>query len=161
MTLAELLVALTVASAVGVAALTLGLAGRHIYDSDEVRTALSQDLSAAMDLVVTDVRQAGERLPNDLAALEIVDGGGSDELVVRRNLEPTVLRVCSDTDGTDELIAIAQTVSPVQGCAVVADDDGDGWPENMEPWRDARLAAGGTLRAYIYNPVTLRGEFFD
>jgi type IV pilus assembly protein PilW len=163
LTLVELLVALAVGMVIAVTALTLALGARRIYDADEARTSLNQQLGGTMTMLVADIRQAGERLGGDFPALEILDGasGAPDQLILRRNLDQTVLRVCSDTSAPDLEIDIAQTSSPVQGCAVVPDDDGDGWPENLQAWRAYRQAAGGSVRAYIYNPVTGQGEFFD
>ena len=163
MTIIELMIAMTLGLVISAVALTLTMSGRSLYEADATRTRLNQDMRAAMGFVAADVRQAGERLGNDFAALLINDGSGGapDELVVRRSLLATVLRVCSDTNGTDQTIAIAQATTPPQGCAVVPDDDADGWPENLQDWREHRLANGSSVRAYAYNPVTRLGEFFD
>lgn len=163
LTIIEFMVAMTLALVISAVALTLTAAGKSLYEADVARTGLNQNMRAAMDFLVADVRQAGERLGDDFAALLINNGSGSspDELVIRRNVLSTVLRVCSDTSGTDQNIAIAQASTPPQGCAVVPDDDSDGWPENLQAWREYRLANAGSVRAYIYNPVTKQGEFFD
>ena len=163
MTIVELMIAMTIGLLISSVTLMLTMAGRSLYDADAARAELNQNMRAAMGFVATDVRQAGERLGSDFAALLINDGtsGAPDELVVRRSLLTTVLRVCSDTSGTDTTIAIAQAVTPPQGCAVVPDDDADGWPENLQAWREHRLANGSSVRAYAYNPVTQLGEFFD
>jgi len=163
LTIIELMLAMTLGLMISAVALTLTVSGKSLYQADASRTGLNHNMRAAMDFLVTDVRQAGERLGDDFAALLLNSGSGNspDELVIRRNLLSTVLRVCSDTSGTDDVIAIAQASSPPQGCAVVPDDDSDGWPENLQAWREYRLAGGGSVRAYIYNPVTKQGEFFD
>lgn len=162
-TLVELLVSLTVVLAVSAAALALSLAGRRAYEADRARTRLNQSLRAGMDLLATDVRQAGERLDSGFPALEVVDGGAGapDELVVRRNLMDTVLRVCGDVTGSTLDIPVAVASSPPPGCAPVPDDDADGWPENLEAWRDRRLDEGASLRVFVYDPIARLGEFFD
>lgn len=156
---------MTIVFVVTGAVLSLALSSRGLYETDQARTRLNQNLRSSMEFLVTDLRQAGQRLGDDFPALEIVDGssGAPDQLIVRRNLIDTVLRVCQDvaqgTSLTDVYIADTGGTPP-PGCAPVPDDDSDGWPENLQAWRDHRQAAGAA-RAYLYNPVSKDGEFFD
>lgn len=153
---------MTVVLVVTGAALSLALSSRSLYEMDEARTELQQSLRVSLDLLGTDIRQAGERLPEDFPAVVIVDGGAGvpDQLAVRRNLLDIVLPVCADVAVGDEDIFIADTgASPPQGCDPLPDADADGWRDNLEAWRTYRLANGGAVRAYIYNPVTGDGEF--
>lgn len=160
--LIELVVTMTLLLAISAAALTLSLSSRRLYETDHGRTRLNQNLRAGVDMLGADVRQAGERLPDDFPAIEIIDGGGApDALALRRNLIDQVLPVCSDVAAADTEITIALTVAPPPGCAPLPDDDADGWPDNLGAWRAYRVAAGGSARAYIYNPVTGNGEFFS
>ncbi len=161
--LVELLVAITVALFVTAGVLTLALTSKSIFDSDSARARVNQNLSASRDLVVADVRKAGERLGADFPAIEIVDGalGAPDQVVMRRNLMDRVLPVCATVSGSTTSIKIAETVSPPAGCDPMSDDDADGWPDNLQAWRDYRVANGATVKAYIYNPTTKLGEFFD
>lgn len=163
--LVELLVAMVVASIVLAGALTITLSSREIYEADQGRTDVNQNLRIALDLVGVDLRQAGERLPADFPALEIIDGadGSPDTLVVRRNLLSTVLPVCEQIDAgstSDEVRVVDTGSTPPQGCDPVPDDNGDGWPDNIEAWRTYRDAQGGSILAYVYNPVSRLGEFF-
>ncbi len=73
-----------------------------------------------------------------------------------------MLRVCQDiaTGDTDTEVYIAQSGgTPPPGCAPAPDADTDGWPDNLQAWRAFRN--GQTVRAYIFNPVSGDGEFFD
>jgi len=163
--LVELLVAMVVTTVVLAGALSVTLSSRKIYEADQGRTDVNQNLRAALDLIGIDLRQAGERLPADFPALEIVDGtdGAPDTLIVRRNLMSSVLPVCEQIDAgstSDEVRVVDTGASPPQGCDPVPDDNADGWPDNIEVWRDYRDAHGGSIRAYIYNPVSHQGEFF-
>jgi type IV pilus assembly protein PilW len=161
-TLAEMLVAMTISLLVVGVVLSLAMASRNVYSTDEARTRLDQDLSAARDLVAADVLSAGERLAADFPAVLIKDGAGAaDELTVRRNLVEVVLPACTDVAGGDTQIEIAQPVAPPPGCAPQSDGDADGWPDNVQVWRAHRLGAGGSARAYLFDPVNRRGEFFD
>lgn len=155
----ELLVGSAVVLAVMATAMAFALSSRRIYEADHARTDLNQNLRAAMDFIAVDVRQAGERLGSDFPAIEIVDGEeGPDQLIVRRNLLDTVLRVCEELSDGDSTIVVGKTGGP-SGCSEIIDDD-DGWPENLGRWRDKRLAAGGEIAAYVYDPVDGSGEFF-
>ncbi len=161
--LVELLVAITVALFVTAGVLTLALTSKSLYDSDSARARIVQNLSASRDLVVADVRKAGERLGSDFPAIEITDGalGAPDQIAVRRNLVDVVLPVCATVSGSTTSIKIAETLSPPAGCTPLGDDDSDGWPDNLQVWRDYRAANGATVKAYIYNPTTKLGEFFE
>jgi type IV pilus assembly protein PilW len=160
----ELLVALLVSSVIAGAALSVTLSTRALLAKDQSRSQISQDLRLGLDLLGVDIRQAGERLPEDFPAVEIIDGdGGPDTLVLRRNLLAEVLPVCDkiDKDTTTEEVRIAKGgTKPPQGCPSVPDENADGWPGNLEAWRDYRAAHGGAVKAYVYNPVENQGEFF-
>ncbi len=166
--LVELLVGLAVALAVTGSALTLALSSRSLYDRDQSRVHVNQSIRGAKDFLASDLRQAGERLGDDVFAIEIVDGvaGAPDQLIVRRSLIDTVLRVCFDVSVPSQvwvLLAIPPT-SPFApappGCTPSPDVDADGWPDDIQIFRDRRIAQG-ELRAYIYDPVRKVGEFFD
>ncbi len=163
-TVIELLVTLLIILVVGSAALSMALSGRGIYEVDRARMRLNQNLRSGMDYLVTDIRQAGGQLGDDFPALILVNGtsGGPDLLRVRNNLEPIVLRVCQDISSGDTSVEvyIAQTGgTPDPGCGIMPDDDSDGWPDNLQAWRAFRN--GQTVRAYIFNPTSGEGEFFD
>ncbi len=165
----EILVALAVTCVIAGATLTVALSSRGMFETDRHRTTINQNLRAGIDLLGIDVRQAGERFPMDAPAVEIVDGvaGAPDELVLRRNLLDSVLPVCVNIVGgttADSVFVAKKKLSPSTivpaGCYPVPDGDADGWPDNLEPWRDYRIAHGGDVLAYVHNPVTGDGEFF-
>ncbi len=90
-TLVEILVALGIASLLLGVILSTTLGHRRLYVLDQNRTAANQNLRAALDILVADLRQAGERLPLDFPAVEVRNG---TELVLRRNLFDVVLSLC-------------------------------------------------------------------
>lgn len=182
-TLIELLVAL------GVAALLLGLllsttlANRRLYVLDQARTATNQNLRAAIDLLVADVRQAGERLPADLPAVEVKQGtgGAPDELILRRNLLDEVLLLCdrNGISGNQDNIPVAvrpqnlnQIPAAFQDDCRFRDSNGNGIDDRIDRWRAYRCAQDGNpacatgtnhgdkVRAYLYDPSAKRGEWF-
>jgi len=163
----ELLVALAVTGAIATATLAIALSSKGVLDTDEQRTTINQNLRSGMDLVGVDVRQAGERLPGDIPAIEILDGAGgaSDSLILRRNMLDYSLPLCKDISGGTSADAVFVAKKKIvgkipPGCAPVGDDDSDGWPDNMEAWRNYRIANGGIVQIYIYDPIVQHGEFF-
>ncbi len=173
LTVIELLVGLTVTLAVLVASVALALSSLSLYEHDHARVQLNQNLRATQEFLAADIRQAGERLGDDFPAIEIRDGaaGAPDEIVLRRNLLGTVLRSCRPVADTVREVYLAEDdplVSPKPpGCQVVPDVNGDGWADNHGAWHDWRLAHGTAVdgdlvvTAYIFDPLTGDGEFFD
>jgi type IV pilus assembly protein PilW len=157
------LVAILLSGIVATAALSMMLSSRNLYASDRGRTDLNQNLRIGADLVGIDVREAGQRLPADFPAIEIVDGGvGPDSLVLRRNLLDAVLPLCASiVSGTPvATVQIADAgASPPPGCAPTLDGDADGWPDNVGEWRAYRDSVGGAVSIYVFGPVTGLGEF--
>lgn len=162
----ELLLALGLAGLVAAAALSIALSSRDIYTRDLGRTDLNQNLRSATDLLGMELRQTGERLPQDVPAVEIVNGSGTDPdtLTVRRNRLDAVLPLCepiSSGTSVSTLRVATSTGSPPTGCSPVADTDSSGWPDNIDEWRAERAAAGGSVAVYVFNPVSGLGEFVD
>jgi len=162
-------VSLAVTGVIAAATLTIALSTRGMFETDQHRTTINQNLRAGIDLLGIDVRQAGERLPFDAPAVQITDGssGAPDELTLRRNMLDYVLPVCKQINAgsnADSVFVAKKKVTGQpkvpQGCIPVPDENGDGWPDNLEAWRNYRIANGGEILAFIHNPVTGNGEFF-
>ncbi|WP_164835610.1 PilW family protein [Thermus tenuipuniceus] len=182
-TLIELLVAL------GIGALLLGLllsttlANRRLYVLDQSRTATNQNLRAALDLLVADVRQAGERLPADFPAVVVKQGAGGapDQLILRRNLLDEVLLLCDQNgiNGNQDNIPVAvrpqdlnQLPEAYRSICQFRDGDGNNMDDRIDRWRAFRCAQDGNpvcatgtnhgdkVRAYLYDPRTGQGEWF-
>lgn len=169
-TLTELMVGMAVALVVTGATLSLAMSTRGLYEADQSRTKLNQSLRAARDFLATDIQHAGERLGNTFPVLEIVNGasGAPDELIVRRNLLDTVLSVCWNVQGGQMWIIVGIDPTfptpPTPGCFKMPG------AENVLAWQNHRTTHGADddgsatavdLRAYIYNPTTGSGQFFD
>jgi len=162
MTLMELMVASSLGLLIIGMTLTTTLANRDAYGYDIVRTRLNQNLRSAFDVINTEVRQAGERLPAAFPAIQIVNGasGAPDTLILRRNLMDEVLTVCR---------AIVPATS---GPNVYTNATGSGVPpacvygaqtNSFNAWHNYRLAKGGATHvvdAYIFNLTTKLGQFF-
>jgi prepilin-type N-terminal cleavage/methylation domain-containing protein len=176
-TLVEILVALGIASLLLGVILSTTLGHRRLYVLDQNRTAANQNLRAALDILVADLRQAGERLPPDFPAVEVRNG---TELVLRRNLFDVVLSLC-DTNGisgNQDNIPVADRNPPqdasteyIEACRF-RDEDGNGLDDRIDAWRNYRCGLDGdpacqtgnrreVVRVYIHDPSTGRGEWFD
>jgi len=153
---------LIVATGLGlvVIGLTLGatLANRNIYQQDLLRTRLSQNIKSSLNYLGTNIREAGENLPQNFPAVEVVDGSPDDpdEIIVRRNLIDEVLKLCDDiTAGSANNVYFA-VPGTEPGCSY---SDGE---HNYNAFRDFRLEDDDeSVRAFIYDPTTQLGEFFD
>ena len=167
-TLVELLLALTIGVFMLTVILTLTLANQRLYNVDEARTAVNQNLRSAMAIVGNDVRTAGERLsPRNGIGLAAVEVRGGTELVLRRNLLDETLPMCDAEilPGTSQdTVTVARTVSGggvdlalYPQCQLV-DDDGDGWSDALEVWKDLREAGNGKLSTFMFTAT--EGECF-
>ena len=152
-TLLELLIASVVSSIVLGLALTLIVDQRKLFVKDQGRTQANQNLRAAIDLVGTDIKQAGERLiGTPFAVVQVIDGGASsDRLVLQRRVISEVLPVCQTiTAGTQNQIIVS--TNPSSSAAVPGSTDctfsnangvpigTDLWPDNLEQWRNTRCS---------------------
>ncbi len=163
-TLLELLLATVIGVAMIGVALSLVISNRRVYELDQVRTQLNQNLRSAMDVVGIDIRQTGERLTIDFPALAILNGTGSnpDTLIIRRNRLDRVLTVCTNISrGTASNVVVAlSTGTPniPQGCP-----DPASVASSLTAWENYRTAhqnQDGSILAYIYNVTNQQGEFF-
>ncbi|WP_026175189.1 PilW family protein [Thermus igniterrae] len=176
-TLVELLVALGVAVLLLGLLLSTSLGNRRLYVLDQDRTAANQNLRAALDILVADIRQAGERLPGDFPAVEIRNGS---ELILRRNLLDVSLVLCDQNgiSGNQDNIPVADknppgnaTTAYLEACAF-RDQNGNRYDDRIDLWQSYRCNSDGVpacktgnqrevVRAYIYDPLNDRGEWFD
>lgn len=156
-TLVELLVAMMLGAIMTAMSLAAILSNRRLYQHDLVKTRLNQDLRSAMDLLGTNIREAGENLAQTFPSVEIIDGvGNPDELVLRRSLMDEVLKLCqpiSTGSCSSQIYFAYSTTEP--GCSYTDQE------HNYNTWHDYRVANGGSIKVYIYDPSTQLGEFFD
>lgn len=105
-TLVELIVSLVISGILLSLVLSILVANRKLFAEDIARNEVAQNLRAAIDIIGTDVKQAGERItePN-FPVIEIKNG---NLLTVRLNSELPVLRNCQAiAQGTSTAPAIS------------------------------------------------------
>ncbi len=163
MTILELMVASTIALLIVAMTLSTTIANREAYGYDIVRTRLNQNLRSAFDVINTEVRQAGERLPSSFPAIEIVDGinGQSDKLILRRNLLDEVVTVCQNivpaTSGADVYLTSSAAGAP-PACVFGTQT------ATFNKWRSYRNGPDGgathVVSVYIYDVAAKKGQYF-
>jgi len=142
------------------------ITGKKILNREFKTTKLTQNLRSAIDLIGIEIRLAGEQLPANLPAIELINGVGSepDQLILRRNLLSEVLTVCTNlSSGQANSQVIFATgdgtvATGITSPACIFSDPGQ--ITNLNAWRNFRLAQGGAMQAYIYDVVSKQGEFF-
>ena len=160
MTILELLVATSLGMVLMGMTVSATLSNREAFSYDVARTRLNQSLRGAFDLLASEMRQAGERLPPGFPAVEIINGtsGESDELILRRNLRDEVLTLCqaiTTTSGRDVRLSTTTSGAP-PACTYGSQS------VNYNAWRTYRESQPGDKTvAYIYNFTTRVGEFFN
>lgn len=155
-TIAELLVASFVSLLMLGMVMTTFLTNRRLVRYDIDRTIVQQNLRGAMDIIGMNIRLAGENLPSTFPAIEVIDGGaGPDELILRRNVRDEVVKLCSPvTSGSNDELYFA-VPGLVPGC-IYSDQ-----MQNYDTWNSYLTDEGGLTKAYIYDPATQTGEFFQ
>jgi type IV pilus assembly protein PilW len=156
-TLPELMVSIVLGLLVTGLTLSSSYLTRFSISKDIARTRLNQNIRGAIDILGLDIRVAGENLNNSFPAIEIVNSTTttSDRLILRRNLLEEVLPVCTTITATSTVtqITIARTTT-TPGCTY------SGQTHNYNTWQSYRSATSGSVKAFIYDTVLRRGEFF-
>ena len=154
-TLLELLVSLALGGIIlGLTAGTV-VGAKKMYKRDALRTRINQDLRSSIDLIGTNIRIAGENLDSPFPAVEVIDGanGAPDQLILRRNTQDEVLKVCSPINsGTTTAVTFANGAQA--GCSY-SDNT-----HNFNTWKDLRLSENGQIWAYIFDSASKAGEYF-
>lgn len=158
-TIIEVLVASVLGLMILGIAIQSALSNQALFQTDVVRTRINQNLRSGLDIIGMNIRQAGESLPSNFPAIEIIDGGteNPDQLVLRRNLLDEVLNVCDEVEAGTSVASVYLAVDGAVSSGCMYANQGT----NFQSWSNYRAAAGGSVRAYIFNPTTKNGEFFD
>jgi len=166
LTLVELLLAAVLAAIVLALALGLVLSSRKLFTLDRARTDVNENLRSGMDIIMTDVRQAGERLGPDMPAVRVGKSATGDTLTLRRNLLDAILPVCASlrAGASTDVVFVAQNNSQNPECKSKTDPGAVG---ALLTWDQFRISHGTkdakgnyVITAYIFDPVTVQGEFF-
>ncbi len=156
-TIMELLVASSLSTVIMGLVTANILASNNVYFEDVIRTSINSNLRAGMDIVSTNVRQAGENLQPSFPAVELLNGMGNapDTLILRRNKQAEVLTVCNDINAGATVADVSDESRPNSVCKRVNAD------RLFDSFEAQRLDEGGTTRVFLYNQVNNTGEFVE
>lgn len=157
-TILELLVSSSIAIGMLAICASFITTQRFVYKRSSVDTRLNQNLKGAMELVGSELREAGENLSGNFPAFEVINGasGAPDTLIIRRNLLDEVLNVCTSISSGSTATTIDVAIpGGVAGC--VYSDQG----HSYSTWQNYRVGNGGVVKAYAYDVVNKLGEYFD
>ena len=159
MTVFELLIASTISVMLLGMGLAATMANRNSYSYDILRTRLNQNIRNTFDIINSELRQAGERLPSSFPAIEIINGSGSnsDEIILKRNLKDEVLTVCQTlTQGsTASNVYITKTGAGTPPACVYGTQTA-----NYSAWKTYRQSKTSPIDAFIFDFATKKGEYF-
>lgn len=141
---------------------------KEFFGKDKLSVDVNQRLRTAFQTIGPDLQQMGENVTNkEFPAVDLSIKNGSSEITIRRGglegapqgLEP--LTLCADitVDSTDPVTVLDKSFSSSPVCVSANDTNGDGWPDIVKQWQDLRN--GNTVRAYILDTATNKGEFFE
>jgi type IV pilus assembly protein PilW len=156
--LVELLVVMTLGLMLTGMILSSTILHNRTFRKDLVRTRIEQNLRGAFEIIGTQIRQAGERLPGSFPAIELVDNGssGSDVLTLRRSLLDG-LTVCRDITAGSTLLQVYlnNTVSGAPPACTTT-----GQSSVLTTYTTYREEYGEPPPAYIWNLSAKQGELF-
>lgn len=167
-TLAELVVSIALLAVIFTVVLGLVLSGLKLFRSDQGRTAASSNVRGTMDVLGSDVRQAGENLSSDAPAISVTqDAAGAYTLTVRRGLTGAPLPLCAPPTTT----SIEVTGGPSNTSQATFADGSSNLPAACKSdalslaatatvlgtWQT--LIASGLSGGYLYDPLTQNGGF--
>jgi prepilin-type N-terminal cleavage/methylation domain-containing protein len=107
LTLIELIVTLVIGGILLSLTLSLLVSNRKLYVEDLARTEVNQNLRAAMDIIGTDLKQAGERITEE--NFPVIEVKNSSELIIRLNLGLPILRTCQNISAGSNTTNISAT----------------------------------------------------
>ena len=160
-TLVELLIVMALGGLLLTVLLQLVLSSQRLYQSDSARAAINQDVSVAIAAISNDVRQAGERLSADFPAVQVTGAAGKRSITVRRSVLDIVLPVCKDIKSGTATDVVFVSKKGGGGGSLPANCKEDSSEVGFDAWINYRKANGGTVDAYLYDPVTGLGELFS
>ncbi len=154
-TILELLLAVSMTSAIMIVVTGQILMLQNTYMEDLGRIKVQSNLTSASDIISMNIRQAGENLPGSFPALIAINGDpdNEDSIKIRRNLVPEVLILCSDVLSGQSVLQVSDNSLGEQQCL----NSQVQHPYNV--FKNFRLNHDNEISLYIHNRVTKEGEF--
>jgi type IV pilus assembly protein PilW len=145
LTLIELIVSLLIGAILLSLTLSLLVSNRKLYVEDIARTEVNQNLRATLDIIGTDLKQAGERITEEnFPVLEIKN---SSDLTIRLNLALPILRTCENINSGSSTNSI-----PIVCANTIAD---------LQEWQAYRCSLDGVAGCQGNNQERVRAFIHD
>ncbi|RMD72211.1 MAG: hypothetical protein D6822_01710 [Cyanobacteria bacterium J149] len=139
---------------------------KEFFGKDKLTTDVNQRLRTAFQTIGPDLQQLGEGISNkEFPSVELSTNNGTSEITVRRGgLKPLTLCADISAGSTDPVTVLDKSLTSSPACISVNDSPSDptkkdGWPDTVKDWQNLRN--GNTVRAYIVDTSTNKGEFFE
>ncbi len=148
------------------------LSMRQSFVGDTGVADVNQRLKTIFASIAPDMIQVGEGLTDtDLPLLEITQRTipntnpveKTSDITIRRTLLPQTLTSCTAITALSTTKPLVVDESSTNSLCKRNDNENpkDGWPDTLKLWNQKRNNDPGTIKAYIYDRSTNRGEFFD
>ncbi|MFB9993200.1 hypothetical protein ACFFLM_14605 [Deinococcus oregonensis] len=140
--------------------LTTTISTMGLYRKDQSRIGANRNTRSTLDIVNSDVRQAGERLSGDFPAVQITqDANGNSVLTLRRGLLDSPLPVCAPLPNVLGVYvnannpAAATLVGGISNLPMACSTGA----QDLSQW-DAQIAAG-VVGGYVFDSTDGRGSY--
>lgn len=134
---------------------------KEFFSKDKLTTDVNQRLRTAFQIMGPNLQQLGEGVNNrEFPAVTLSTNNGTSEITIRRGgLEALTLCADLEANSSDSVTVLDKSFISSPACVSVNDNNGDGWPDPVKNW--ANFRNGNTVRAYILDTATNKGEFFE
>ena len=157
-TVLELLVYMLLSSILLQAIAGTILSFRLVYHNDVIRTRLLQNLLGGSNILTHNLEQAGEYLPRTFPVIELTNGtsGNPDVLISRKGMIQETFSLCQALGtGASNRIYVSTTANGAPPSCVRANI-----ATNFNAWKTFRTNNGGSVKAFLYDVSSKKGEFF-
>jgi type II secretory pathway pseudopilin PulG len=159
LTILELLVGMLLLMIILGVVLTTTISTMGLYRKDQSRIGANRNSRSTLDIVNSDIRQAGERLNSDFPAIQISqDGSGNSVLTLRRGLLDSPLPVCAPLPNVLGIYVNANNPAAVPFTGGVSNLPAacSTGTQDLSAWI-AQIAAG-VVSGYVFDTADGRGS---
>ncbi|CAM3633501.1 PilW family protein [Deinococcus frigens] len=151
-TLIELLVGMVLLAIILGVVLNTTLSTMTLYRTDQARLGANRNARSTLDILNSDIQQAGERLGESFPAITVTkDAAGNSVLTLRRGLLDAPLPVCAPLPNADGIYVTANgtVASPFPaGISALPDSCGTS-AQDLSAWRSQ--ISSGVTSGYLYD----------
>lgn len=158
-TLIELLVGMVLLAIILGVVLNTTLSTMTLYRTDQARLGANRNARSTLDILNSDIQQAGERLSESFPAITVTkDATGNSVLTLRRGLLDAPLPVCAPLPNMDGIYVTANgtLASPFPGISALPDSCGTSM-QDLSAWTSQ--ITSGVTSGYVYDVTGNVGSY--